>query len=909
MTMMIPLERWLDKTRKLLQMEREAEISQAKLENDTLPATSNPNVLLRLFMTSASTGLFGRTVLVLKHNHGREFGAHHFSVGDLVSMCIPTASLTPTNADGFPKGIVTKVDDNSISVAFEDLEDSDGYHNEPIRLDRLVNDATYRKLNDALDELAKFSDGPAQHIVNVIFHGAAPTSNPLPAILDVTNPPSSMNASQVDAIQFALASKDVALIHGPPGTGKTTTLVEFIRQCVRTYKMKVLVCAPSNVAVDNILAKMAAAESAKRRKAGLRMTRVGHPARLLPAVLKYCLDAKIAAAEGTQIIADIRKELGTLKATKATFQNVRQERKALRKEIREREQNVVADIIQHSDVVFATNAGAATKLLRNVVFDVVVIDEAAQALEASCWIPLLRARRCVLAGDHHQLPPTIQSESAKRQGLGLTLFDRVTQMEHSKCVVRMLSTQYRMHRAISDWSSKAMYASQLASCDSVASRKLSHLPHVTIPHDNDALDATLLLIDTAGCGLDEESDEGGGGVQTLLGASKSNPGEAQVVAQHVTALLATGLKPSEVAVITPYNGQVGVLRRLLHPVHPTLEIRSVDGFQGCEKEAVVMSLVRSNCKNAVGFLADDRRMNVAVTRAKRHVALIGDTDTLGNHPFLKTLIDHFELHGECQSAQEYADITVEGDWAEVETPVVATTKPAKATSSQPKPQKKQGQTVKKGAGKTVPIPPEIVPLKEDQEDSVVEVDEQKVSVAIPSAFAALTDAAESDQSSSASSEEEETVVKEMNATLKELHLARLARTVRPPPPPKKTSKNKAKPEVLLVKGYNDHVLVDEDEWGFLDRQVASANSCAFVACGQKTHVHGSMCRFCKYKFCYAHGLAEIHGCGAAVRTFERAKATKKQPPTNTTTRQAMQKALDTKLTKASDDRKAKAKKK
>ncbi|RQM11857.1 hypothetical protein B5M09_012315 [Aphanomyces astaci] len=826
MTMMIPLERWLDKTRKLLQMEREAEISQAKLENDTLPATSNPNVLLRLFMTSASTGLFGRTVLVLKHNHGREFGAHHFSVGDLVSMCIPTASLTPTNADGFPKGIVTKVDDNSISVAFEDLEDSDGYHNEPIR----------------------------------IFHGAAPTSNPLPAILDVTNPPSSMNASQVDAIQFALASKDVALIHGPPGTGKTTTLVEFIRQCVRTYKMKVLVCAPSNVAVDNILAKMAAAESAKRRKAGLRMTRVGHPARLLPAVLKYCLDAKIAAAEGTQIIADIRKELGTLKATKATFQNVRQERKALRKEIREREQNVVADIIQHSDVVFATNAGAATKLLRNVVFDVVVIDEAAQALEASCWIPLLRARRCVLAGDHHQLPPTIQSESAKRQGLGLTLFDRVTQMEHSKCVVRMLSTQYRMHRAISDWSSKAMYASQLASCDSVASRKLSHLPHVTIPHDNDALDATLLLIDTAGCGLDEESDEGGGGVQTLLGASKSNPGEAQVVAQHVTALLATGLKPSEVAVITPYNGQVGVLRRLLHPVHPTLEIRSVDGFQGCEKEAVVMSLVRSNCKNAVGFLADDRRMNVAVTRAKRHVALIGDTDTLGNHPFLKTL-------------------------------------------------KKQGQTVKKGAGKTVPIPPEIVPLKEDQEDSVVEVDEQKVSVAIPSAFAALTDAAESDQSSSASSEEEETVVKEMNATLKELHLARLARTVRPPPPPKKTSKNKAKPEVLLVKGYNDHVLVDEDEWGFLDRQVASANSCAFVACGQKTHVHGSVCRFCKYKFCYAHGLAEIHGCGAAVRAFERAKATKKQPPTNTTTRQAMQKALDTKLTKASDDRKAKAKKK
>ncbi|RHY31203.1 hypothetical protein DYB32_003680 [Aphanomyces invadans] len=837
----IPLDRWLDKTRTLLQMEREAEIGQAKIENDTLPLVSNPNVLLHLLMTSASTGLFGRRVLVLKHNQGREFGAHHFNVGDLVSMCIPTASLTPANADGFPKGIVTKVEDNSIAVAFEELEDTDAYHNESIRLDRL---------------------GSLRLIVNFffvfrIFHGAAPSSSPLPSI-DLSRR-STMNPSQVGAIQFALESKDIAMIHGPPGTGKTTTLVEFITLCVQQYQMKVLVCAPSNIAVDNILDKMASAQASKK-SGKLRMTRLGHPARLLPHVLKHCLDSKIQSAEGTQIIADIRKELAGLKPSKATFHAVRQERKALRKEIRVREEKVVSEIIEHSDVVFATNAGAATKLLRNVVFDVVVIDEAAQALEASCWIPLLLGKRCVLAGDHHQLPPTIQSEQAARKGLGLTLFDRVTQMEHSKGVVRMLSTQYRMHHDISSWSSKAMYANQLASCDSVATRKLSDLAHVNI--ESDALDATLLLVDTAGCGLDEER---------WTRACRSNQGEALVVVQHVKALLATGLRPSEVAVITPYNGQVGVLKRLLHPDHPTVEIRSVDGFQGCEKEAVVMSLVRSNATKQVGFLADDRRMNVAITRAKRHVALICDTDTLSKHPFLKALVRPEEPVRATQLVEE-------------ETPV-----PLHGTEEVP-------------AAQGVVVP---------EEKAEVLVEER---VHVTSAFALLSDGESSSAEENRSDDDRHDATHggrenapSMNATLKELHMARLARN--PPPPSKKSAKKtkKGKSEQLLVKGHGE-CPPDEDEWGFLDRLVASANSCAFVSCTQKTHVTGSVCKFCKYKFCYSHGLPEVHGCGSAVRAFERANAAPARKPPKAANRQALQKALDTKLTKACQDRKPKPKK-
>ncbi|CAK4383924.1 unnamed protein product [Aphanomyces euteiches] len=891
------------------------------MENDTLPALLNPNVLLHLAMASSSTGLFGRTVVVLKQNQGREFGPHNFSIGDLVQMSIPTASLTPKNAEGFPKGIVTKVQDNAISVAFEDLDDVEDYDHQTIRLDRLVNDATYRKLHEGIDALAKYNDGPAMNVLNVIFHGAPPSSNPLPTIVPV-NP--GMNASQIDAIRFALASKDVALIHGPPGTGKTTTLVELIYQCVTQHKMKVLVCAPSNIAVDNVLEKLAASHKK------LRMTRVGHPARLLPQVLQHCLDAKIQSSEGTQIIADIRKELAALKPCRAT----RQESKLLRKEIREREQKVVGDILSHSDVVLATNAGAATKLLKDMVFDMVVVDEAAQALEVSCWIPLLKGRRCVLAGDHHQLPPTIKCEKAKA-GLGLTLFDRLAQMEHTKQVVRMLSTQYRMHRVISDWSSKAMYDNKLESSQAVASRKLQDLPHVAA---TDLTDTTLLLIDTAGCGLDEDVDDSN---SSILSVSKSNQGEAQIVVKHVKALLASGLRPHEVAVITPYNGQVSLLKQLLSPTYPTLEIRSVDGFQGCEKEAVVMSLVRSNRSKQVGFLADDRRMNVAITRAKRHVALVCDTETLSVHPFLKTLIEHFEEHGEYESAQSYVEEeTIAGDVASMPLKLekkaeqaastsekkpkaqpVKTKRPADKEQTQPvkaKPAPKDGKEAAKGnksqpekkpehvdeEGKNAEPAAEIVEAGTDEDD---EETKGAVEADAPSVFNALQD------DDSGSSSDDEPKVPEMNNVLKELHMARLARQPPPPPAPssKKKKKKKAQPaERLLVKDQvDDKKNEEEDEMNFLDRQIASSNTCAFVSCKQKTHVTGSVCRFCKYKFCYAHCMAEAHGCGTAVRSFEKAKAATTTKPVSHDKRKALQKSLDSKLTKASQDRKPKPKSK
>lgn len=306
-------------------------------------------------------------------------------------------------------------------------------------------------------------------------------------------------------------------------------------------------------------------------------------------------------------------------------------------------------------MVFATNVGTASKLLKDVTFDLVIIDEAAQALEVSCWIPILKAKRCVLAGDHLQLPPTIKSKTAAAKGLEVTLFDRITSFTTTQSIVKMLDTQYRMHEDISEWSSQAMYKGELKSFEGVAKRKLHELPHVKITKDDELLDATLLLLDTAGCELEEDANEDDGKSHGMLQLSKSNEGEARVVARHVRALLESGLKEDEVAVITPYNKQVQTLKALLLESYPKLEIRSVDGFQGCEKEAVVMSLVRSNASRQVGFLADDRRMNVAITRAKRHVAVVCDTDTISSHKFLAVLVEHFEKFGEYRSAQEYLD--------------------------------------------------------------------------------------------------------------------------------------------------------------------------------------------------------------------------------------------------------------
>jgi ATP-dependent RNA/DNA helicase IGHMBP2 len=559
-----------------------------------------------------------------------------------------------------------------------------------------------------------------------------------------------LDASQLEAISFALSSKrPVALIHGPvrfacccllllsrackksnahslvkkndahlhfdnyvlytfpqPGTGKTTTVAELIQQAVRYRQMKVLVVAASNVAVDTLLARLVVASDTSssstttikppKKQSPLRLVRLGHPARLQPAILPYCLEALVQRADGTEIVDDVRNELQQYLKILATPRGrgdkriAAREVKTLRKEIRTREEKVVTELIRHANVVLATCVGAAnTKLLSDdVTFDLVVIDEAAQALEAACWIAILRGRKLVLAGDHLQLPPTIMSTAVQPQ-LGVTLFERVMSLYGDTNgadgrISRMLKVQYRMNENIANWASVNMYGGALSTYDGIRHQTIGQLECVVVAHktgkavdveDNDVdVDEeeafpSMLLIDTAGCDLVEAENASG---------SRCNEGEADLVVTHVKKLLDLGVPQEEVAVISPYNGQVELLRLRLLAEYPKLQIRSVDGFQGggkslyfgkqcdecetntmcvfvvvvAEREAVVISLVRSHPfgSGSIGFLRDDRRLNVAITRAKRHCCVICDTDTVSKSAFIKSLIDWIDEHGVHQTA-------------------------------------------------------------------------------------------------------------------------------------------------------------------------------------------------------------------------------------------------------------------
>ena len=572
--------------------------------------------------------------------------------------------------------------------------------------------AVHRKMIDALDELnrAGADHDQAGAVIKAVFgtvhvngdtmkNTATGKNNPGACVPAKRRYNANLDSSQEEAIDFCLGGRSLGLIHGPPGTGKTSTVVELIRRAVYDNGWKVLVTAPSNVAVDNVLEKLVAhnndSKGSRRSRKGksesssgnaanasgiapprkLRAVRLGHPARIKASIQPYSLESLVNCADGTEVVNDVRKELASFvkvlsddKARYADRRVARREVKVLRSELRQREETVVDDLLSSADVVLATNVGAASSALNKYIekgrggFDLVVIDEAAQALEASCWIPILRGRRLVLAGDHRQLPPTIKCNDARVQReLGRTMFERVMKMYGDDKLAndnyrvakghisRMLKTQYRMNAAIADWASKATYGNNLLNHESVRDHELSDLPHVTLPADDTMDYAPLLFIDTAGCGMLESVNAAG---------SRYNEEEARIVAHHVQKLLIVGVDPKEIAVISPYNGQVELLRLMLLPAVPSLEIRSVDGFQGGEREAVILSLVRSSERggavSGIGFLRDERRLNVAITRAKRHCCLIADSETVSRSPFIKGLLRWMEERGEHRSAAEFA---------------------------------------------------------------------------------------------------------------------------------------------------------------------------------------------------------------------------------------------------------------
>ena len=560
--------------------------------------------------------------------------------------------------NGSRRGVVTRVRDYAIDVAVDDDDDGDadggGDLPEPgtmntWRLDRIANDITHKRLVQAIERLA--SGQTAERLVDLTFnaeHAPPPRFDPRRASFDAFN--DRLDDAQRRAVSLCVSADELALVHGPPGTGKTTAIVEVLLQLAIVQRRRVLVCAASNVAVDTICERLCDADP--RMKA--RCLRLGHPARLLPAVLGCSLEARLASSDAMALARDARREADALLANAKRGKerrSARAEARTLRSEANRRETGAVKAVLDSADVVLATLTGAADvrrmrDATRNRSFDAVVIDEAAQALAAACWGAVPHASLLIMAGDHHQLPPTVRSVEAERRGLGDTLFSRLINA-HGRSASAMLETQYRMHEDIMAWSSLRFYGNKLQAHDSVRHRILEQVEGAL----GGSVAGPLLFVDTAGVdGMDEAQDE-----ETL---SRYNDGEAALCIAIATHLCREcEVDAANIGIIAPYASQVSKMRaaRDAGTQLDALEISTVDGFQGREKEIIIISCVRSNAKRSVGFVSDYRRMNVAVTRARALCIVVGDSETLEADTMLKSLVEHIEDRGEYASAQQLVD--------------------------------------------------------------------------------------------------------------------------------------------------------------------------------------------------------------------------------------------------------------
>lgn len=602
--------------------ERLAERSRLATQAD---AERSGETLLDLAIVDHQPGLGGRTVIrLVKRNRSLQLPWNRLRVGSPVV-------ITPSGSGEPQPGVVSARDRSSIEVALDDWPEGDVF-----RLDLSPDEITRKRQQAALAAAPK-ARGRTGEIRNVLLGERDPRFDDETACELTVK----LNSSQEAAVRFAMSARDLAIIHGPPGTGKTTTVVELIVQAIARGE-KVLACAPSNTAVDNMLDRLVTARQ--------KVVRVGHPARVNELLRDYTLDAKVQDHEAMKIVREMLREAETLFRRSSRFtrarpargekQELRREARQLKADARLLERQAVENVLDRADVVCATST-FNEDIIGDREFDLVVIDEACQSTEPGCWIPALRADRIVLAGDHWQLPPTVLSRAAAQDGLQTSLLERLAS-HYGDSVTRRLDKQYRMHSDIMNFSSGHFYDGTLLAHESVATHVLADLPHVT---ETPLTIEPVSFIDTAGSGWEEEIEPDG--------LSKRNTSEGELVLKKVRQLREAGLAAQDIAVIAPYAAQVRWLRE--NADSDRLEVDTVDGFQGREKEAVVISCVRSNSDGEIGFLSDARRMNVALTRARRKLIVVGDSATLGGNEFFATLLEYFESIGAYGSVWEETD--------------------------------------------------------------------------------------------------------------------------------------------------------------------------------------------------------------------------------------------------------------
>ena len=444
-----------------------------------------------------------------------------------------------------------------------------------------------------------------------------------------------LNASQEKAVNEILRAKDVAIVHGPPGTGKTTTLVEAINETLMR-ESQVLVCAQSNMAVDWI--------SEKLTDRGVSVLRIGNPTRVNDKMLGFTYERRFEAHADYPQLWAIRKAIRELRHQhKGRDERFHQKLERLKSRAAEIEIRINAELFSEARVIASTLVGSANRLLEGQRFDTVFIDEAAQALEAACWIPVRRASRVILAGDHCQLPPTVKSIAALKGGLGKTLMERLAEIKPS-CVT-LLQVQYRMNEQIMRFSSNYFYGGKVLTAPQI---KYRGILDYDIPIEWDSPQDTTLTEYPGHTGENFIGDTYG----------RINKGEAQLTLEKLQQYFRKIGKQRildehiDVGVISPYRAQVQYLRQLIRkhdffkPFRKLISINTVDGFQGQERDIILISLVRDNEQGQIGFLRDLRRMNVAITRARMKLIILGNVETLTRHPFYRQLYEYIqELNG------------------------------------------------------------------------------------------------------------------------------------------------------------------------------------------------------------------------------------------------------------------------
>lgn len=543
------------------------------------------------------------------------------------------------------EGVISHQSGNRLKLTLRTDELPEWSRDGKLGIDLLFDDNSYDEMNAALKAAAGAAEKPEGHLVRVLT-GEEEASFDDRIVVERSK---LLNDSQQSALEKICSANELAIVHGPPGTGKTTTLVQAIKALAKQDRKQILVVAPSNTAVDLL--------SEKLSDEGLNVLRVGNPARVSERLMALTLDSKMAEHSQMREIKKLKKQAGEFKNMAHKYKRnfgkaERDQRKALfdeahriMKEVGSTEQYIIDDLLAKAQVITATLVGSNHYTVRNLKYHTVVIDEAGQALEPACWIPILKAQKVILAGDHFQLSPTIKSTEAARGGLSTTLLEKCA-AKHPEAVV-LLEEQYRMNTAIMGYSSKVFYGDKLRAHISVAERTLF------------AGDTPLHFIDTAGCGFDEK----------LEGTSSTNPEEAAFLFRHLTGLVsgiisagvsAINTFPS-VAVISPYKQQIHLLKeQLAH--NPDLQkfgdrisVNTIDSFQGQERDIVYISMTRSNSAGDIGFLSDIRRMNVAMTRARKKLVVIGDSATLGQLPFYADFISYAESLEAYQSAWEFIE--------------------------------------------------------------------------------------------------------------------------------------------------------------------------------------------------------------------------------------------------------------